>query len=303
MPSDLVIIGAGPAGLSAAANGAAEGLRVAALESTRFGGQAGTSSRIENYLGFPDGLSGADLTRRAVAQATRLGAALHSGQRVTALERDGARWRVECASGASFIAPAVLLATGARWRELDIPGAAGPNVHYAAPREVLHGYAGAPVAIIGAANSAGQAALELARIGCAVTVIARRTLADGASRYLVDRIAGHPRVTVLEHARPGAILPDGVALEDGRLVPAAGVFPYIGAVPAADFLPDDVARDARGYVLTAPGSYASSAPGLFVAGDARAASRKRVATAAGEGATATAEVFDYVQTIRKESVQ
>lgn len=304
---DLVIIGGGPAGLSAAANGAAEGLTVHLIEAAgRFGGQAGTSSRIENYLGFPEGLSGPDLTRRAVAQAERLGATLELRRRAVSLTHDGDAWRVECAGGDAYRARAVLVASGAEWRQLDAPGATGATrLHYGAAPEFLARFAGESVAIIGAANSAGQAALYLAGNGAHVTILARRTLDAAMSAYLVSRIRRHPRIEAAEHCEVSAVAETadvaalalkgaGAAQLRGALTVSAA-FVYIGARPAAAFVAEHARTDERGFVLpAAPGTFAASgAAGLYIAGDIRSGSRKRVATAAGEGATATAEVWSY----------
>jgi thioredoxin reductase (NADPH) len=301
---DLIIIGGGPAGLSAAINASAEGLTTLLLEgSERFGGQAGTSSRIENYLGFTQGLSGPELARLAVDQASRLGAFLEHSRQVVEVRPEGQYWKVICANGQQYVARAVLVTTGARWRRLDVPGAAGSRtLVYNATPEVLESFSGQPVAVIGAANSAGQAALHLADQGAEVTVLARRTLSAAMSHYLVERILEHPGMRALEHTQVRAVA-DGVdggtlQLSSGAQLDVAAAFVYIGSEPTpSPFLAGHATTDAKGFLVTAgSGSFAvAGAPGLFAAGDIRSGSRKRVATATGEGATATAEVWTYVR--------
>jgi len=298
MPHDLLIIGAGPAGLSAATNSASEGLETCVLEAApAAGGQAATSSRIENYPGFPDGVDGATMAQKFAQQAERLGARIETDAPVYSLTRgESGLWHA-----GEHVARAVLLANGADYRRLDVPGAAESDaILYGAPAEVHPQYAGRPVAVIGAANSAAQAALNLARFGARVTLLARRTLAAGASAYLVARIAATGGIRVFERTSVAAVEPDpeGAYLitegaHSGPLFVAAA-FAYIGAVPRADFARGVCSLDSSGFVQARDG-FATSARGLFVAGDIRAGSRKRVAAAVGEGAQAVAQAWQYVK--------
>lgn len=292
MVYDVIVIGGGPAGLSAALNAAAEGLSTILLErGGGLGGQAGTSSRIENHLGFPDGVTGPCLTERSVAQAERLGARIVTGHTVRALYRQGDHWVAECAQ-ARVRGLAVIVAAGVDFRRLDVPG--GETALYgAAPGE--HGqFAGRPVAVIGGGNSAGQAALNLSGHGCPVAVVVRRPLEATMSAYLIERIAADRRIAVV-HGTPAAIEDGWLVLAGGAQISAVAVFAYIGAHPRTDFLADACPCDGAGYVVA--DADLQAAPGLFVAGDVRAGSRKRVAAAAGEGAIAAAHAWTYVASL------
>jgi thioredoxin reductase (NADPH) len=295
---DLLVVGGGPAGLAAAVYGASEGLDTLVIECTVIGGQAGTSRRIENYLGFPAGISGAELTGRAVSQARKFGARIASPYRARALELGDERHVVRLDEGGEIAARAVLLATGADYRRLpvaDLEAYEGLSAYYAAGPLEGQLCAGRPVGVVGSGNSAGQAAVWLARGGALVTLLHRRAdLGETMSRYLIDelerygvRVRDHAEVVEL-HGQDGRL--EAVTLKDGTQLPLAYLFCFLGAEPCTDWLGEVVARDANGFVLTGPdaaveGLLETSAPGVYAAGDVRAGSIKRCATAVGEGAT------------------
>jgi thioredoxin reductase (NADPH) len=316
---DLVIVGAGPAGLAAAVYGASEGLKTLMVEREAPGGQAGTTSRIENYLGFPAGLSGADLARRALTQAKRLGAEILSSQEATTVHRRNPYRIVALDDGNEISCQAVIVTTGVSYRQLDVPGAAelaGAGVYYGAATTEAFLYRDAEVAVIGAGNSAGQAVVHLARYARKVHLAIRGDdLGAGMSAYLVQQIAELDNVAV--HARTEARVLRG----DGHLAGATfatpagelelaldAMFIFIGQQPRTAWLDGVVARDERGFVLTGPNVgpetgwnldrqpflLESSLPGLFAAGDVRHDSVKRIASAVGEGAMAVALVHQYL---------
>jgi thioredoxin reductase (NADPH) len=319
---DLLIVGSGPAGLAAAVYGASEGLRTRVAEATALGGQAGTTTRIENYLGFPAGLSGEELTTRAVLQARKFGAKIMQASRATALEPIPECYRVSFESGEVVRAQSIIIATGARYNRLQLDRLAdleGAGVYYAATQHEAQACAGDTVAVVGGGNSAGQAALFLSRYAVRVHLIVRgHDLARSMSWYLVDQIKRHDQIRLHAQTEVSALLGapalDGVELRDNRsgekfAVPVAGLFIFIGATPHTDCLGDQVAIDDRGFVLTGadtpgtpgtPGTPAplpleTSLPGVFCAGDVRSKSVKRVATAIGEGAMAVRLVFDRLE--------
>ena len=305
MRADLLIIGGGPAGLSAAVNAAAEGLRTVLWEaSDRFGGQAGSSSRIENVIGHPEGISGPDLMSSTVAQAKRLGARLMTSHRLVALAQpseEGGLWQADgLASGVpvALNARSVLLATGADWRALDCPGGDSAICQYGAMPEVLTQYSGQDVLVIGGANSAGQAAVHLAEHGAAVFLVVRRRLRDSMSAYLADRIESSAWVEVIENATVARIEHKGatadVTLSNGDGMRVSAVFPFIGADPASNIAAPYVITDKKGAIVSRDG-YATGSAGLFVVGDVRADATHRVATAAGEGAAVIAQVLHYLE--------
>jgi len=323
---DLVIVGAGPAGLAGAVYGASEGLETVLAEREAPGGQAGTSSRIENYLGFPDGLSGADLTRRASAQAQRFGAEFLSVSEVAGLEARGPARVLKLGSGGELRAHAVLIATGVDYRKLDIPGAealTGRGVYYGAARTEAVSCGGEEVYVVGGANSAGQAAVFLAEFARKVTILYRGdSLTRSMSQYLVDQIAQHPNVDVRVNAEVrechGEENLEAITIAEAgeeRRASAQSMFVFIGAAPRTDWLEGAVKRDQRGFILsgpdvTAPGVSGppwplerppylleTSMPGVFVAGDVRSQSIKRVASAVGEGAMAVQFVHNYIGTL------
>ena len=315
---DLLVVGAGPAGLAASVYGASEGLSTLTLESVAVGGQAGTSTRIENYLGFPAGLSGADLAARAALQAAKFGAAISSPQLAIQLEHHPGMTTVHLSGGNTVDARAVIIATGARYRRLDLPGLAdleGTGVYYAATPEEASRYADEAVAVVGGGNSAGQAAIFLASHTRHVYLVVRRELAATMSRYLIDELAGHPNIEVLTHtevtALHGRTQLQGVTVTDraggsGRDLDAHALFAFIGAQPHTDWLPSDLALDPAGFILTGrdipdPDVQAvdrlpleTSIPGIFAAGDVRSGSIKRVASAVGEGSMAVRLVQDHL---------
>jgi thioredoxin reductase (NADPH) len=315
---DLLVVGAGPAGLAASVYGASEGLSTLTLESVAVGGQAGTSTRIENYLGFPVGLSGADLTARAALQAAKFGARISAPASAAGLQPDEGLTVVHLSDGTQANARAVVIATGARYRRLDLPGLErleGTGVYYAATLEEASRHAAHPVAIVGAGNSAGQAAIFLANHTPRVYLLARRDLAATMSRYLIDTLARNPNVEVLAHTEAVALHGDGqlqgVTVADRRDgsrrdLDARALFVFIGADPHTQWLKGVLALDRSGFILTgrdAPAAEESAAgrlplettiPGVFAAGDVRSGSIKRVASAVGEGSMAVRLVHDHL---------
>jgi thioredoxin reductase (NADPH) len=300
---DLLVAGAGPAGLAAAVYGASEGLDTLVIESTGLGGQAGASRRIENYLGFPAGITGNELTSRAVTQAVKFDARLASPYRAVALEPGDGRHVVRLEEGHEIAARAILLSTGAQYRRLpveDLDRYEGISVFYAAgpPEAQLCG--AERVAVVGGGNSAGQAAVWLDRAGALVTLLHRRAnLRETMSDYLVrdlDRcgVAVRDRSEIAAlHGTNGQL--DAVTLKTGERLPFSFVFLFLGALPCTEWLDDTVQRDEHGFILTGSAIGAdtlleTSVPGIFAAGDVRAGSTKRCATAVGEGAMAVALV-------------
>ncbi len=323
---DLIVIGGGPAGLGAAVYGASEGLRTVLVERLATGGQAGQSSRIENYLGFPDGVSGAQLTDRARRQATKFGAEVLTTRDVTGLEVCGSARRVTFADGASIDAHTVILATGVSYRKLDAPGLdelTGRGVYYGSALTEASACLGQDVYVVGGANSAGQAAVYLARHAKSVTILVRgSSLERSMSYYLIRQIADIPNITVRTCTEvTGASGDDHLEsltlrnTADGstETVDAQLLFLFIGAAPLTDWLDDLVVRDGRGFVVAGPDlsvggerprgweldrmpyHLETSVPGVFVAGDARSESAKRVASAVGEGALAVMLVHRYLE--------
>ncbi len=323
---DLIVIGGGPAGLGAAVYGASEGLRTILVERTATGGQAGQSSRIENYLGFPDGVSGAQLTDRARRQAAKFGAEVLTARDVVGLEVRGSARGVRFADGTTVDAHTVILATGVSYRQLDAPGVeelTGRGVYYGSTLTEAAACAGQDVYIVGGANSAGQAAVYLARHARSVTLLVRgRSLEKSMSYYLIQQIAGIGSISIRTCtevvAAAGGDHLESLTLRDTstgttQTVDAQLLFVFIGAAPLTDWLDGVVARDSRGFVLAGPDLAAegnrpsgwvpdrapyhleTSVPGVFVAGDARAESAKRVASAVGEGAMAVMLVHRYLE--------
>ncbi|AIA01501.1 FAD-dependent oxidoreductase [Streptomyces noursei] len=323
---DLVIIGGGPAGLGSAVYGASEGLRTVLVERSATGGQAGQSSRIENYLGFPDGVSGAQLTDRARRQASRFGAEILTAREVTGLEVNGPARVVRFSDGSAVAAHSVILATGVSYRQLGAPGCdelTGCGVYYGSSLTEASSCEGQDVYVVGGANSAGQAAVFLARGAKSVTMLVRgESLTASMSYYLIQQIDEAPNITV----RPRTVVEEAhgeehlerLTLRDTvtggtEVVDAQWMFVFIGAAPLTDWLGGTVLRDENGFILAGPDltpdgrppaewaldrppyHLETSIPGVFVAGDARARSAKRVASAVGEGAMAVMLVHRFLE--------
>ncbi|MDH5373826.1 MAG: FAD-dependent oxidoreductase, partial [Acidimicrobiia bacterium] len=324
---DLVVLGAGPAGLGAGVYGASEGLSTAVIERHATGGQAGTSSRIENYLGFPKGISGADLARRATAQAKRLGAEILTAVEATSVRVEDPTKIVTLNDGTELTCRALLIATGMTIRTLDVPGAEpliGAGIWYGAAVAEAVSYRGEDVFVIGGANSAGQAAMMLSKFAGTVTVIVRgNSLEAQMSQYLIDQIGATPNIRVLLETQVANVGGDGrlqsVTLRsrvDGseETVDASGLFIFIGAVPHSGFVEGVVERDKSGFILTGtelmidgarhpawpldrdPYLLETSVPGIFAAGDVRANVIRRVASAVGQGAIAVSFIHKYLET-------
>jgi thioredoxin reductase (NADPH) len=307
---DLVVIGAGPAGLGAAVYGASEGLETLVVESTALGGQAGTSRRIENYLGFPAGISGSELTSRAVTQARKFHARTATPYRALALEPRAERHVVRLENDHEITARAVVLATGADYRRLPVAHLEdyeGISVFYAAGPPEAQRCGATRVGVIGGGNSAAQAAVWLARGGALVTLLHRRgDLRETMSDYLVlelERygVAVRHRSEVAElHGTDGEL--EAVTLRDGARLSFSFLFLFLGAAPCTDWLGDVVARDDKGFVLTganagAGGLLETSVPGIYAAGDVRSGSIKRCATAVGEGAMVVRFVHEHLSNV------
>ena len=325
---DLVIVGGGPSGLAAAVYGASEGLRTVMVERHAPGGQAGLSSMIENYLGFPAGLSGSDLARRAVAQAKKFEVEIVTPQVVTGLNVDGSSRGVKISDDTELNCHVVLLATGVQWRRLDVPGIdslVGAGVYYGGTVAEAFFCRGEDVYIVGGANSAGQAAVYFSRYARTATMLVRGgSLAEGMSRYLIDQIEATKNIKVRlqttvvevhgkEHLESITIL--DAAKNEKETFPATSLFIFIGALPHTEWLESVVQRDSHGFIFTGPDLprsesnghlpkgwaldrdpfwLESSQPGIFVAGDVRHGSVKRVAAGVGEGATAVQFIHQYL---------
>jgi thioredoxin reductase (NADPH) len=322
---DLVIVGAGPAGLAAAVYGASEGLRTLLLDRHAAGGQAGTSSRIENYLGFPAGVSGSDLTRRALTQAQRLGAEFLAPLEGTGVSIDAGYKRLTLADGRELVTRVLLAATGMFYREHPAPGVkeyTGAGVYYGAATTEAPAITGRRVLVIGGGNSAGQGAIYLARYAKEVQIVVRcKELQERMSQYLVEQIERTPNIRVLSRTEVGRVEGDGhvervelVSMHDGacRVDDCDALFVFIGTRPRSDWLPPEVLRDAHGFVLTGrdlmaaeaftrtwkerrePLPLETSVPGVFAAGDLRANALNRVASAVGEGSMVVQLAHDYL---------
>ena len=322
---DLIILGGGPAGLAAAVYGASEGLRTVIVEREAPGGQAGLSARIENYLGFPSGLSGSDLARRAVTQARRFGAEILAPQEAVTLRIQDPYRIVRLADGSEISAEALLIATGVQWRKLDVPGMdrlTGAGAYYGAGSTEAVSCRDDDVYIVGGANSAGQAALNFSRYARRVVMLVRgKSLAASMSQYLIDEIGRTPNIQVEFQTQVVEVHGDdhlkAITIECGSTntrerVDAGALFIFIGAQPGTDWLDGVVARDKHGFILTGPslmrdgkppqswplerdpGLLETSVPGVFAVGDVRYGSVKRVASGVGEGSIAIQFVHQYL---------
>jgi thioredoxin reductase (NADPH) len=322
---DLVIVGAGPAGLAAAVYGASEGLKTLMLDRHAPGGQAGSSSRIENYLGFPKGISGSELARRALMQAQRLGAESLAPLEVTGVSIDGGYKRLTLADGRELVTRSLLAATGMTYREHPAPGVAehaGAGVYYGAATTEGPAFKGRRVFVVGGGNSAGQGALYLARYASEVQIVVRRDdLRNTMSQYLIDQIAKAPNIRLRVRTEVERVEGNGhiervvlKSVDDGacQSEEADALFVFIGTRPRSEWLPPEVLLDGKGFVVTGrdlmaidsftrvwkerrePLTLESSVPGLFAAGDLRAGAMNRVASAAGEGAMVVRLVHEYL---------
>jgi thioredoxin reductase (NADPH) len=322
---DLAIVGGGPAGLAAGVYGASEGLKTVIVEREAPGGQAGLSSRIENYLGFPSGLSGNDLARRAVAQARRFGAEILAPQEVVKLRSDGPYRIITLSDGSELSCHALVIASGVQWRKLDVPGIdsmQGAGVYYGAGSTEALSCRDEDVYIVGGANSAGQAAIHFARYARNVVMLVRgASLGATMSQYLINDIAQTPNIRVDCGAQVVAVHGQdrleaiSIACASSRAVdrvPASSLFVFIGAAPRTEWLDGSVERDDRGFILTGPDLIRqgkrpkgwspsrdpflleTSVPGVFAVGDVRHGSIKRVASSVGEGSIAIQLVHSYL---------
>lgn len=323
---DLIIIGAGPAGLAAAVYGASEGLRTVMVEAEAPGGQAGTSSKIENYLGFPSGVSGGDLARRAVTQATRLGAEILTATSATQVKTEDNVKVVQLDTGAELRSHGLIIASGMSLRKLSVPGYErfeGAGVYYGAALSEAATYTDRPVFVIGGANSAGQAAMLFSRYASQVTMVVRGdSLALKMSQYLIDQIDATPNIDVIVNTEvvevEGENQVERIRLKDNKTeeeqaLEAAAIFIFVGAVPHSDFVIDLVAHNDRGFIYTGPDivldpevhwaldrdpyPLETSVPGIFAAGDIRHGAIRRVASAVGTGAITVSMVHQYLDTV------
>jgi thioredoxin reductase (NADPH) len=325
---DLAIVGGGPAGLAAAVYGASEGLHTVIVEREAPGGQAGMSSRIENYLGFPSGLSGGDLARRAVVQAQRFGVEILAPQEVTEVRVEGPYRILKLADGNEISCHALMVASGVQWRRLEAPGIdrlQGAGVYYGGGATEALSCKGEIIYVVGGANSAGQAAMNFARYADKVVILVRgSSLSSTMSKYLIDQVQQTPKIELWTHASVAEVHGDSHLEEISVLcsdtnkierVPASSVFIFIGALPQTSWLGDLVERDGRGFILTGPDLIQAgdrptgwtldrdpflletNVPGIFAVGDVRHGSVKRVASGVGEGSVAVQFIHQYLSKV------
>jgi thioredoxin reductase (NADPH) len=325
---DLAIIGGGPAGLAAAVYGASEGLHTVMIEREAPGGQAGMSSRIENYLGFPTGLSGGDLARRAVAQAQRFGVEILSPQEVTGVRIEGSYRILKLADGSEISCHVLMIATGVQWRRLNAPGVdrlQGAGVYYGGGSTEALACKGETVYVVGGANSAGQAAMNFSKYAERVVILVRgSSLASTMSQYLIDQIKATPNIQLWANAAVSEVHGDSrleelsvLCMDTNKVerVPATSMFIFIGALPRTDWLAGLVERDDRGFILTGPDLMhggerpkgwelerdpfllETNVPGIFAVGDVRHGSVKRVASGVGEGSVAVQFIHQYLSKV------
>jgi thioredoxin reductase (NADPH) len=325
---DLAIVGGGPAGLAAAVYGASEGLHTVIVEREAPGGQAGMSSRIENYLGFPSGLSGGDLARRAVVQAKRFGVEILAPQEAVGVRAEGPYRIIKLADGNEISCHALMIASGVQWRRLEAPGIdqfQGAGVYYGGGATEAMSCKGEVVYVVGGANSAGQAAMNFAKYAERVVMLVRGdSLASTMSQYLIDQIKETPNIQLWTHASVAEVHGDTHLEEVSVLcsdtnkverVPASAMFIFIGALPRTDWLAGTIERDERGFVLTGPDAMAAgqrpkgwapdrdpflletNVPGIFAVGDVRHGSVKRVASGVGEGSVAVQFIHQYLSKV------
>jgi thioredoxin reductase (NADPH) len=325
---DLAIVGGGPAGLAAAVYGASEGLHTVMIEREAPGGQAGMSSRIENYLGFPNGLSGGDLARRAVVQAQRFGVEILSPQEAVGVRTEGSYRMIKMGDGNEISCHALMIATGVQWRRLEAPGMdrlQGAGVYYGGGATEAMSCKGEIIYVVGGANSAGQAAMNFAKYADRVVIVVRgSSLSSTMSQYLIDQIKETPNIQIWPHASVSEVHGE-THLEEVSLlcsdtskverVPAGAMFIFIGALPRTDWLADVIERDERGFILTGPDLIRdgqrpkgwalerdpflleTNVPGLFAVGDVRHGSVKRVASGVGEGSVAVQFIHQYLSKV------
>ena len=325
---DMAIVGGGPAGLAAAVYGASEGLKTVMIEREAPGGQAGMSSRIENYLGFPSGLSGSDLARRAVAQAQRFGVEILSPVEVVGVRTEGSYRIIKLVDGSEISCHALMISTGVQWRKLEAEGIArlqGAGIYYGGGATEAMSCKGEIVYVVGGANSAGQAAMNFAKYADRVVILVRGdSLASTMSQYLIDQIKETPNIQIWAHASVveshGETHLEEISVlcsDTGKIerVPATSMFIFIGALPRTDWLGDLVERDERGFILTGPdlirdGQHPkgwalerdpflleTNVPGIFAVGDVRHGSVKRVASGVGEGSVAVQFIHQYLSKV------
>src|SRR6184192_1348874 len=325
---DMAIVGGGPAGLAAAVYGASEGLKTVMIEREAPGGQAGMSSRIENYLGFPAGLSGGELARRAVYQAQRFGVEILSPQEAISVRVEGPYRYLKLSDGSEISCHALLIATGVQWRRLDVPGIdrlQGAGVYYGGGATEAISCKGETIYIVGGANSAGQAAVHFSKYADKVVMLVRGdSLASTMSQYLIDQIQRTPKIQLWAHASVAEVHGESHLEEISVLcsdtnkverVPASAMFIFIGALPRTDWLNDVIERDERGFILTGPDLIRdghrpkgwtpnrdpflleTNVPGIFAVGDVRHGSVKRVASGVGEGSVAVQFIHQYLSKV------